>query len=100
MLFVDHFFERFGIRLGNEAYSAIPFDQLFDWITAEGQAFPEQLYSWSGEYEWLTSRGDVVWDDEDKCERSCDGFELVEDWNAGITRFLNEHSSRKESPEL
>ncbi len=38
--------------------------ELFDWITSDGDAFPEQAWSWAGEYEWINDDGTIHYLDE------------------------------------
>ena len=68
--------------------------ELFDYFTAGGDAFPEQAWSWAGEYEWINDDGTIHYLDE--CGNIKDGTadELEDTFNTAIRRYINEHYSK------
>ena len=87
----DMFVENYGVPLNNEVYSKVSFDDLFDWITASGDAFPEQVWSWAHEYEWISRDGTVKCRDENGNIIEGTGNDFISDFDAGVARFLKEH---------
>lgn len=76
----DAFRENYGVTLDDDAYYKLSFNDLRDWITAGGNAYPEQTCEWV--------------DDAEEAGFNCDDFES--DWYSGVERFLSEHGSVKD----
>lgn len=65
-------------------------DELFDIITAGGEAFPEQAWGWRGEYEWMNDDGTCQWIGKDKSIISGTIDDFEDCFNKGIKNFINE----------
>lgn len=89
----DDFAELYGVQLNDDVYQKASFEDLFDWIASGGDAFPEQAWSWAGDYEWIPRDGTCRWKDEEGNEMDGAWYEFESDFNAGIIRFLEEHGS-------
>ena len=86
---IERWYKEDGLPLDEMSHS-----ELFDYFTAEGDAFPEQVWSWAGEYEWINDDGTIHYLDE--CGNIKDGTadELEDTFNTAIRRYINEHYSK------
>ena len=86
---IESSYKEDGLPLDEMSHS-----ELFDYFTAGGDAFPEQAWSWAGEYEWINNDGTIHYLDE--CGNIKDGTadELEDTFNTAIRRYINEHYSK------
>lgn len=86
---IESSYKEDGLPLDEMSHS-----ELFDYFTAGGDAFPEQAWSWAGEYEWINDDGTILYLDE--CGNIKDGTadELEDTFNTAIRRYINEHYSK------
>ena len=88
---VKSFFERFGVPFNETVLDYVNVDDIVNWVGADGDAFPEQVWSWAGCEEWIERDGIIKWIDEDGNEEDGTGDLFVDDWTAGIKRYVEEH---------
>jgi len=65
--------------------------EMDDWIEDGGDAYPEQVWGWAGDYEWIARDGTIKWVDEDGEVVEGVGSDFVQDFGDGVMEYIEEH---------
>ena len=88
------FFERFNVQLDEQVLDKVDIDEFVAWVGSDGDAFPEQVWTWAGSEEWIDDNGTVRWVDENGNIEESGGDCFESDWSNGIRQYIEEHFTR------
>ena len=60
------------------------------WIESDGDAYPEQVWSWAGTYEWIERDGTIYWLDEQGKIVEGEGSVFVQAFCDGVVEYIEE----------
>ena len=86
---IEEWYKEDGLPL-NE----MSFTEIFDYFSSDGDAFPEQTWSWAGEYEWISDDGTIHYLDERSNIKDGTADELEDAFNAGLEQYISQHYSK------